>query len=179
MKRGSFPFKLWKRGAYYEHRWFSIAGVLIPFLVIFIALGLVTGIPRQGYNGALIGLSGAEPQSKVARAETYEATPDPRYNSYLVRTLFDKEGRQIDEVFFPGRPPEVKATTAFVPEPNVQMGINTLSNVPAFDWVYGCSATSAAMLMGYYDNSGYANMYTGPTNGGVWIRWASNSGARR
>jgi hypothetical protein len=84
-----------------------------------------------------------------------------------VRTLFDKEGRAIDEVIFPGRPPEIKATAAYVPEANIQMGINTLSNVPAFNWVYGCSATSAAMLMGYYDNSGYADMYNGPTNGGV------------
>ncbi len=82
MKRGSFPFKLWKRGAYYEHRLFSIAGVLIPFLVIFVALGLVTGIPRQGYDGAPIGLSGVEPQSQVALAETYQATPDPLYDNH-------------------------------------------------------------------------------------------------
>ena len=168
MKSGSFPFKLWKRGANYDHRLFSIAGVLIPFLVIFIALGLMTGIPRQGYDGAPIGLSPVEPHSQVAIAETYEATPNPLYNPpFLVRTLFDREGRAIDEVIFPGRPPEIKATAAYVPEANIQMGINTLSNVPAFNWVYGCSATSAAMLMGYYDNSGYADMYNGPTNGGV------------
>lgn len=168
MKRGRFPFKRWKRGACYEHRLFSLAGVLIPFLVIFIALGLVTGIPQHGYNGALIGLSQVEPQSQVAIAETYQSIPDPLYNnSYLVRTLFDEEGRQIDEVIFPGRPPAVKAVAAYVPEPSIQMGINTLSNVPAFNWVYGCSATSAAMLMGYYDNVGYENMYTGPANGGV------------
>jgi len=47
------------------------------------------------------------------------------------------------------------------------MGINTLSNVPAFDWCYGCSATSAAMMFGHYDNHNYTNMYAGPTNGGV------------
>jgi transcriptional regulator CtsR len=45
--------------------------------------------------------------------------------------------------------------------------INTLSNVPAFDWSYGCAATSAAMLFGYYDRIGYSNMYAGPTNGGI------------
>ena len=42
-----------------------------------------------------------------------------------------------------------------------------LTNVPAFYWSYGCSATAAAMLFGYYDRTGYSNMYTGPTNGGV------------
>lgn len=43
-----------------------------------------------------------------------------------------------------------------------------LSDVPALLWSYGCSATSAAMLIGYYDRHGYSNMYTGPTEGGVF-----------
>ena len=86
---------------------------------------------------------------------------------YLVRTFVDDEGREIDEVIVPGRPPEIKAAVATVPEPNTAMGITVLPNVPAFDWSYGCSATSAAMLFGYYDRTGYSNMYTGVTNGGV------------
>jgi len=88
-------------------------------------------------------------------------------NPYLVRTFVDEQGRQIDEIIVPGRPPEIKAPVAAVPEPYPAMGINTLSNVPAFDWSYGCSATSAAMMAGYYDNHNYTNMYAGPTNGGV------------
>jgi len=40
-------------------------------------------------------------------------------------------------------------------------------NVPTSEWTYGCTATSAGMLFGYYDRIGYSNMYTGPTNGGV------------
>lgn len=43
-----------------------------------------------------------------------------------------------------------------------------LSGVPALVWSYGCSATAAAMLFGYYDRNGYDNMYTGPTNGGIF-----------
>jgi hypothetical protein len=42
------------------------------------------------------------------------------------------------------------------------MGINILTDVPAFEWSYGCSATSAAMMAGYYDRNGYSNMYAGP-----------------
>jgi len=42
-----------------------------------------------------------------------------------------------------------------------------LSNVPTSSWTYGCSATSAGMIFGYYDRIGYSNMYTGPANGGV------------
>jgi len=39
--------------------------------------------------------------------------------------------------------------------------------VPTSTWSYGCSATSAGMIFGYYDRTGYADMYTGPTNGGL------------
>jgi len=38
---------------------------------------------------------------------------------------------------------------------------------PSFDWTYGCSATSAGMMFGYYDRNGYPDFYTGPVDGGV------------
>ncbi len=53
------------------------------------------------------------------------------------------------------------------PEPKIAAGTNTLPNVPAFNWSYGCSATAAAMMFGYCDNMGYPDVYTGPTNDGV------------
>ena len=43
----------------------------------------------------------------------------------------------------------------------------TLSSFPAYTWVFGCSAVSAAMIAAYYDRGSYPNMYSGPTNGGV------------
>jgi hypothetical protein len=88
-------------------------------------------------------------------------------NPYLVETFVDEEGKQIDVIIVPGRPPEIKADVAAVPETDVRAEGSTLGEVPAFDWSYGCSATSAAMLFGYYDRTGYSNMYTGTTNGGV------------
>ncbi|MBC8416211.1 MAG: hypothetical protein H8E11_07260, partial [Candidatus Cloacimonetes bacterium] len=45
--------------------------------------------------------------------------------------------------------------------------VKILPNVPAFDWCYGCSPTSAAMMAGYYDKTDYPNMYSGPTYCGV------------
>jgi len=36
---------------------------------------------------------------------------------------------------------------------------NTLSNAPDYDWWYGCSPTSAGMMMGYYDINGYGGLY--------------------
>jgi len=66
----------------------------------------------------------------------------------------------------PGRPPKnFRMTPAKLPKTTDT--VNILPNAPAFDWSYGCTATSAAMMAGYYDNIGYFNMYTGPTNHGV------------
>ncbi len=43
----------------------------------------------------------------------------------------------------------------------------TTLGAPSSPWTYGCAATTAGMLFGYYDRNGYANMYTGSYNGGV------------
>jgi len=43
------------------------------------------------------------------------------------------------------------------PEPGSVM----LDGVPRAGWTYGCSATSAGMLFGYYDRHGYDNMWAG------------------
>ncbi len=74
-------------------------------------------------------------------------------------------------------------TTVVLPEPNSSRGMNTIPDVPAFNWSFGCSATSAAMIAGYYDRNGYSNMYAGPTNGGVmpldnsaWPDWVDSNG---
>jgi len=88
-------------------------------------------------------------------------------NPHLVTTSVGRDGRQIDKVIIMGRPPKVKAPVATAPERRVAGVTNSLSDVPAFDWCYGCSATSAAMLCGYYDRTSYPNMYAGPTNGGL------------
>ncbi len=88
-------------------------------------------------------------------------------NSQNVTRVTDKDGRELIRIIVPGRPPAIKAAAVSVPEVHKAGALNILSNVPAFDWAYGCSATSAAMMFGYYDRAGYSNFYTGPTNGGV------------
>ncbi len=42
-----------------------------------------------------------------------------------------------------------------------------LNGVPTSRWTYGCSATAAGMIFGYYDRNDYSNMYAGPANGRV------------
>jgi hypothetical protein len=101
---------------------------------------------------------------------------NPSDNLYE-KIITDENGRQIIMVKIPTLPPQeverIKAAYADaletdVPEVHTLAGVtNILDNVPAFTWCYGCSPTSAAMLFGYYDRTGYSNMYTGPTNGGV------------
>lgn len=86
-------------------------------------------------------------------------TPD----QYTRRT-FIRNNRAIDEVVVPGKPPSVRMKPVAI---NTLAGDVTLASAPAFDWSYGCSATAAAMMMGFYDNTGFGNMYAGPTNDGV------------
>ncbi len=58
---------------------------------------------------------------------------------------------------------------------------NTLTNFPSYNWVFGCSAVSGAIIAAYYDRNGYPNIYTGPTNGGEmpitdtsWLTWTDS-----
>jgi hypothetical protein len=52
--------------------------------------------------------------------------------------------------------------------PEELQAANFLPNVPASTWAFGCGATAASMIAGYYDRTAYSNMYAGPTNGGVF-----------
>jgi len=112
-------------------------------------------------RGSRVAMSAAILLSVLLSVAAYGAK-----NPYLVGRFLDN-GQLIDKIIVPGRPPAVKAAVAQVPEPNIAAAINVLSGVPAFTWCYGCSATSAAMMMGYYDRNGYSNMYAGPANSGV------------
>jgi Peptidase_C39 like family len=80
----------------------------------------------------------------------------------------------------PAPPPgySFERSSVALPMPDTAAGIKTLT-VPAFNWVFGCSSVSGAMIAGYYDRNGYPNIYTGPTNGGLmplnnsyWPTWS-------
>jgi hypothetical protein len=121
----------------------------------------------------------------ISPSQVFADDSDGEY--YRVRTTV-VDGTSIDEVIIngpPTPPPGYERTTVELPEPNLAAGLNVLANVPAFNWSFGCSATSAAMIAGYYDRTGYDNMYTGPTNGGVmlldnsyWSDWYDGSAWR-
>ncbi len=88
----------------------------------------------------------------------------------------DNNGNDYIMAISPLKPPELKMRTAAESSEIHVFGVpDFLSDVPAYYWSYGCSATSAAMLFGYYDRIGYENIYTGPTNGGIMPLTNSNS----
>ncbi len=41
-----------------------------------------------------------------------------------------------------------------------------IEEVPTSRWTYGCAATAAGMIFGYYDRNDYPDIYTGPKNKG-------------
>ena len=108
--------------------------------------------------------------------------------SFLDKKITASDGVELRKsvISSPPRPPlgtalqRMALSDALVPAK--ESGINTLT-APALDWFFGCSATSAAMIAGYYDRNGFPNLYTGPANGGVmpldnssWPTWRDASG---
>ena len=103
------------------------------------------------------------------------------FSTYTTTT---REGESITAGFIngPSEPPdlaEFEASRVTV----LDRASTIIPSFPSYDWVFGCSAVSSAMISAYYDNNGYTNMYTGPTNGGVmpltdtyWSNWSDDYG---
>lgn len=92
---------------------------------------------------------------------------------FQVETIVLPDGMSVDKITIngpPTPPPGAVRPVAVNPGKNPSRGDVCLV-CPAFNWCFGCSATSAAMIAGYYDRTTYPyyypNMYAGPTNGGV------------
>ncbi|WP_224981937.1 choice-of-anchor D domain-containing protein [Geomonas agri] len=117
-------------------------------------------------------------QGPLKRINPYFSTQATLYSDDSVLHRADING--------PPKPPPgyyVRAASS-LPAPMPAAGTNSLAAVPAFRWVFGCSAVSGSMIAGYYDRTGYPNMYTGPTGSGViplaedpgWGRWTDAIG---
>ncbi len=104
---------------------------------------------------------------------------------FKVSTMTLPNGDQVERDIIGGPPVPPAGTEALRPTAIVPLPATaTVLTAPHFKWVFGCSAVSAAMIAGYYDRNGYANMYTGSTNGGVmplddssWPTWTDAVGA--
>jgi hypothetical protein len=104
-----------------------------------------------------------------AFADSFE-DENPESDYYQVTSVTLPDGQEVDQVVISGPPKPPPGTfreTIELLEAAPASGINLITSIPAFDWSYGCSATSAAMIAGYYDRNGYPDMYAGPTHGGI------------
>ena len=105
------------------------------------------------------------------------------YYSEMYETREDGTKITISIINGPPQPlPEFEEERlASMRDENSAQGI--IPNFPSYSWVFGCSAVSQAMISAYYDRNGFANLYTGPTNGGVapltdtsWPIWTDSVG---
>ena len=84
---------------------------------------------------------------------------------YVTATYEDDNGDILVQVVVPDLPSDQRISGSVIQY--LPLSSTKFADVPAFNWTYGCSATSAGMLCGYYDRNGYPNLYTGTVNGGV------------
>ena len=100
---------------------------------------------------------------------------------YTVEHLTMADGTKLERAAINGpSSPPVGAELGRTLEPLPSIG--TIADFPSYDWVFGCSAVSGAMIAGYFDRTGYPDFYTGPTNNGKmtksdtpWPTWTDVS----
>lgn len=124
--------------------------------------------------------------SVFAKGEPDKDSPPPEVevvNPYFtIERIALDDGRMLEKHIING-PPEPLSEFAEERAGSIQPIItdSVISEFPSYDWVFGCSAVSGAMIAAYYDRNGYPNMYDGPTNEGVmpltdtsWPEWYSS-----
>ena len=139
-------------------------------LVSLICLALLATFSASGAQAPISPTPPEYAQNGMFCIEGRSSGPSLNHHQVARTSPTLEDGTSIDKIVIngpPTPPPGYDRIAVGLPEPNQDEAINVLANVPAFNWSYGCSATSAAMIAGYYDRTGYANMYTGPTTGGV------------
>ncbi len=94
-------------------------------------------------------------------SSSFRGKPSTRFDD-----LSDAEREKIKYMIIDS-PPQPPSGYLRTPVRQVPVAAVYLNEVPTSRWTYGCSATAAGMLFGYYDRIGYSNMYSGPANSGV------------
>ena len=134
---------------------------------------MLLGWARRWLRAGAVGLTCvAMGWASVALAQATRLVPTPPNTQYFTtRTIITTDGTSFEQMVINGPPTPppgypIESSLAALPAPQPEAGINTIT-VPAYEWTFGCSATSGAMIAAYYDRNGFPNIYTGPTNGGV------------
>lgn len=141
--------------------------LLISFLIALLLLPSIQG------NGVL-GVLGQSIPSENRNIEVVNP-----YYSVEYFTLADGTPISKGIINAPPTPPEGYSADRLLATTSPSRSAMLLPEFPSYDWVFGCSAVSGAMIAGYYDRNGYSNMYAGLTNGGVmpisdtsWPTWS-------
>lgn len=126
----------------------------------------------------------------VSYAQVVSETPLVKVSDYYsTKQVTHADGEVLEQTIIhgpPKPPPEYALQRQLASADEIEQGIfkATTLSVPAYNWVFGCSAVSGGMIAGYYDRNGYPNIYTGPTNGGVipmtsasWPTWIDSAGS--
>ncbi len=144
------------------------------------------GVTARAYPRAVALSDRASAAFGMTSAYTVTKTLKPS-PYFTINTLTYSNGATLEEDIIngPSAPPpgfDVQRQSVSPSGGVSAAGTNTLS-VPAYDWSFGCSATSGAMIAAYYDRNGFPNIYTGPTNGGTmpmdsspWPTWTDGTG---
>ena len=159
--------------------------VTLLVVVLAIALGSVPMAAAAQANRQAAP-SGLPATTTTTTDDGYSRGPTNPY--YSVQTITLGDGTQVDQVMING-PPEPPPGTELerapvAPSALNQPGAAASLPVPAYNWVFGCSAVSASMIGAYFDRNGLPNIYTGPGNGGVmpmdnstvWGTWSDSAG---
>lgn len=147
-------------------------------MVLFFFFGAIRSSATYAQGKEIVPEAIANPVIKLSQGPLQQA------NKYFsTQTSIYSDGTKLVKYIINGPPVpppgyEPVRSAVALPQPNPEMGTNTLI-VPAFNWVFGCSSVSGAMIAGYYDRNGFPNIYTGPSNGGVmpldnssWPTWS-------
>ena len=140
--------------------------------VILIMLGAILFIFQGFYSGAV--------SAKDSFADEIPPEVEVVNPYYTIERLTLDDGSVVEKNIIIGpREPlqEFEESRLDSIQPITTDGV--IANFPSYDWVFGCSAVSGAMIAAYYDRNGYPDIYTGPTNGGVmplsdalWGKWS-------
>ena len=163
-------------------RWRPVMLLLVPLAIV---LGS-TPIALTAHTKRQTSASGLRVPGQATRAMV--AAGNASAPHFSIQTIILGDGSRLERTIIngpPAPPPGYELERAPVASSALhQPGVANSLEVPAYNWVFGCSAVSASMIGAYFDRNGLSNIYTGPTNGGVmpmdnsvWPWWTDSAGA--
>jgi hypothetical protein len=149
---------------------------LVTLLIVVLAIALAAVSPALAAqaNGPTAQTGSPTSDDAQPAAVAAQDTSNPYFS---VETVTLGDGSKLERMIIAGPPKPPQGYELERPAAAMLAG-DVLLPVPAYTWVFGCSAVSASMIAAYWDRNGFPNIYTGPTNGGVmpmdnsvWPTW--------